>query len=68
MRLFILFCKPHPQLISDQKNPASIPYKTTGVKGLAIKLVQYGSVGNKIDPCGKLFCHAGSFLAMREAF
>ena len=27
-----------------------------------------GTVRNKIDPCGKLFSHAGSFLVMRDEF
>ena len=53
--------KPHPQLLGDQKT-ISVPYKTTGMKSLAIKSIK---VGNKIDPCGKLFSHAGSFLVMQ---
>ena len=58
MRLFILFSKPHPQLVGDQTT--SIPYKTTGMKGLANEPCYCGTVGNKIDPCRKLFSHAGS--------
>ena len=45
----VAFYKPHPQLVSDQKN-------------------HMHPIGNKIDPCGKVFSHAGSFLVMREAF
>ena len=36
---FFCCCKPHPQLVSDKNNNKSIPYKTAGMKGLAIKLV-----------------------------
>ena len=35
---FFIFCKPHPQVVSDQKN-TSIPFKSTGMKGLAIKSI-----------------------------
>ena len=38
------FCKPHPQLVNDQKT-TRIPYKTTGMKGLAIKSIKLMNPG-----------------------
>ena len=56
------FLQIHPQLVSDQKKHHKHPYKTTGMKSLASKSINWyepwycGTVGNKLDPCGKYSC------------
>ena len=64
--LFLFFLQATPT-ISQRPKTASIPYKTTGMKGL-YEPWYCGTVGNKIDPSRKLFNRAGSFIVVQEAF
>ena len=59
--LFLFYFLQATPTISQRPKTASIPYKTTGMKGC-------GTVGNKIDPSRKLFNRAGSFIVVQEAF